>query len=285
MSRTPFCAGIALAASLLLGAPAVATTLSGLTIGNSSTNVFNNAGPPARSVGQSNTSVLASGASGFDMRYAAVVGSDAGNGASGTYTQAFTGSFTITFAVTQVAGWNWIVNVDVVRNGAMTILSDGTGNGRVTLNGLNVVHSGAGVLGASLGLGAVGTLNNAAMPGTPDANQAFSQNSAAAITGVGTGGAQVVTLVFTFTASAVSVDPAGGSQAGDEAALRMGVDSTLAFFDADAYPGAGGRTLANDGIFVSAAVPEPAAEALLAAGLIGLAWFDHSRRPRLGRRD
>jgi hypothetical protein len=273
MSRTPLCAGIALAASLLLGAPAVATTVSNLSIGNSSTNVFDNAGPPARRVGQSSTSVLANGASGFDTRYAAVVGSDAGNGASGTYTQNFTGSFTITFDVTQTAGWTWTVNVDVVRNGALTIESDGTGNGRVTLNGLTVAHSGAGVLGASLDLGAVGTLNNATTPGTPDANQAFSQNSTAAITGVGTGGAQTVTLVFTFTASAVSVDPAGGSQAGDEAALRMGIASGLAFFDADNYPGPDARTLANDGIFVSAAVPEPAAEALFAMGLIGLAWF------------
>jgi hypothetical protein len=35
---------------------------------------------------------------------------------------------------------------------------------------------------------------------------------------------------------------------------------------------------------VSASVPEPAAEALLAAGLLGLAWFDWSRRPDSTRR-
>jgi hypothetical protein len=278
MSIHPLRVGALLALSLALASGAGATTISGLSVGNTSTNVFNNAGPPARTVGQSSTSVLASGAAGFDMRYAAVVGADAGNGASGTYTQNFTGTFTITFQVTQTAGWNWTVNVDVLRNGAQTLFSDGTGNGRVTLNALTVTHSGAGVLGASLDLAAVGTLNNAGVGGTPDMNQGFSQSSSAAITGVGTGAAQSLTLTFSFTASAISVDPAGGSQQGDEAALRMGLTSGLDFFDADNYPGQGARTMANDGIFVSAAVPEPAAEALLALGLIGLAWFDSKRK-------
>jgi hypothetical protein len=282
MSRISRRIGLALLAGCaLFGASAgAAPILSGLTVSNGSSSALSNTGPPARRVAQSSTSTLASGAGGFDVRYAAVVGSDAGNGASGTYSQGITGSFTITFAVTQVAGWTWTVNVDVLRAGAMTIVSDGNGHGNVTLNALNVAHSGAGVLGSSLNLGAVGTLNNAGTPGTQDMDQAFSQSSTAAITGVGTGGAQTVTLVFTFIASAVSVDPAGGSQAGDEAALRMGLTSVLDFFDADNYPGTGARTLANDGIFVSAAVPEPAAEALLAAGLMGLAWFEYAGRRR-----
>jgi len=276
MSRNPLRAGIALAACLLLGTPAVGATISGLTISNASTNVFDDAGAVG-SVAQSSTSVLASGSTGFDMRYAAVVGADTGGFGGGTYAQSFSGSFTITFAVTETAGWSWTVNVDVVRTGAMTIISDGNGNANVTLGALSVVHSGAGVLGSSLDLGAVGTLSNAGAPGTSP-NQAFSQASVASLTGLGTGGAQVVTLVFTFTASATTVDPAGGLVQGDEAGLRMGLDSALGSFTADDYPGAGGRTLADDGIRVTAALlPEPAAEALLAVGLIGLAWFDRKR--------
>jgi hypothetical protein len=284
MSRSPLRLALALLAAGLLAGPAAATTLSGLSVSNASTNVFNDAGPPYRSVAQSSTSVLASSGTDFDLRYAAVLGADAGNATTngGTYTQNMTGSFTITFSVTQTAGWNWTVNVDVVRNGAMTIVNDPSGantsgHANVTLGALTVVHSGAGVLGSSLSLGAVGTLSNAAAPATsPD--QPFSQTSSAAITGVGTGGAQVVTLVFTFTGTAQSVDPVGGPREGDEAALRMGLDSALQFFTADSYPGPGARSLAGDGIFVSAAVPEPAAEALLALGLMGLAWFDYTRR-------
>jgi hypothetical protein len=278
MSRNLLHAGLALAACLLC-TPAAAATISGLTISNASTNVFDDVGAIG-SVGQSSTSVAASGATGFDMRYAAVVGADTGGPGGGTYAQNFTGSFSITFTMTQTAGWTWAVSVDVVRAGAMTIISDGNGNANVTLNALTVTHSGAGVLGASLDLGAVGTLSNAGAPASSP-NQGFSQSSSATINGIGTGAAQVVTLVFTFTASATTVDPAGGLVQGDEGALRMGLDSTLGSFTADDYPGADGRTLANDGIFVTAALlPEPAAEALLAVGLIGLAWFDRKRTRR-----
>jgi hypothetical protein len=283
MSRNLLRAGLALAVCLLC-TPAAAATISGLTISNGSTNVFDDLGAIG-SVAQSSTSVLASGATGFDMRYAASVGADTGGAGGGSYTQNFTGNFTISFTMTQTAGWTWAVSVDVVRAGALTIITDGTGNANVTLNGLTVTHSGAGVLGASLDLGAVGTASNAATP-NQNVDQGFSQASTATINGVGTGAAQVVTLVFTFTASATTVDPNGGLVQGDEAGLRMGLDSALGAFEADDYPGGtrpntSARTIANDGILVTAALlPEPAAEALLAVGLIGLAWFDRKRTRR-----
>jgi len=285
MSKTPLRVGLAFA-GLLAATPAAAATISGLTLGNGSTNVFDDVGAVG-SVGQSSLGSLASGATGFDVRYAAVVGADTGGTGGATFARSFTGNFTITFSVTEGAGVGWSVDVDVVRNGARTIVSDGPGTATVTLGALTVTHSGAGLLGGSLGLGAVGTLSNAGSPGTSP-NQGFSQGSAASITGIGTGGAQVITLVFTFSATATTVDPPGGQVQGDEAALRMGLDSALSSFTADDYPGAGGRTLANDGIFVSAlvpaVVPEPAAEALLAAGLIGLAWFAGPGTPRRDRR-
>jgi hypothetical protein len=177
--------------------------------------------------------------------------------------------------VTGDLGVAWVLSVDVVRSGALTIESDGSGNASVTLDALSVTHTGAGSLAGSLDLAALGTLSNAGAPGTsPD--QAFSQSASALVTGFGTGAAQLVTLMFTFTASANTLDAPGGQVQGDEAALRMGMDSALASFLADDYPGA--AALANDGISVTASVPEPGAEALLALALIGLGWFDRQSR-------
>ena len=145
------------------------------------------------------------------------------------------------------------------------------------------VRGGAGSLSAgSLGLAAVGTASNTASPATSP-NVAFAQTGSATLSGVGTGGAQLVTLTFSFTASAQTIDTPGGGPAGDEAALRMGLDSALSFFSADDYPGVGGRTLAGDGVLVGVTlIPEPETAALLWLGLGGLVVLGRDRRP--GRR-
>jgi hypothetical protein len=114
--------------------------------------VFDDAGPPARFVGQSTTSTPISGALGFQVRYAGAVGADAGNAPNGggTYTQSFTGSFTITFSVTEVIGTAWTARVDVVRNGALTIVNDTIAEDpeTVTLGIAGIVSPGAASIGA-----------------------------------------------------------------------------------------------------------------------------------------
>jgi hypothetical protein len=272
--------GIVLAA-LILSGPASAVTISNLAVSDVSTSSFDDSGPIG-SVAESGASVGASGAGGFSLQYGAVVGADTGGAGGGSFTQDFTGSFSISFEVTEAAGTSWMLSVDVVRSGALTIVSDGSGFAEVTLGALGVVHAGAGALAGSLDLAAVGTLGNQAAPGdSPDL--AFLQSASTLLTGVGTGAAQLVTLAFSFTASVATMDVAGGQVQGDEGALRMGRDGALLSFTADDYPGPGARSLAGDGIFVTAAaltVPEPGAEILLALGLIGLGWAERERRRR-----
>jgi hypothetical protein len=275
-----------LCAPLLLAAlPAQAATIAGVSITKNAGNTadfFDDVGCCA-SAAQSTAVISASNASGFDARYAAVVSADrGGSGTSGTTTQSFNGNFTITFTVTETASVAWSLTVGVLRTGAQTIISDGTGNANVALGALTGTRTGAGsVSSGSLNLAALTTLSNAANQGSSP-NTAFNQNGTATITGTGTGAAQTVNLTYTFTASASSVDPNGGSVQGDEAALRMGIDSALSSFSADDYPGVGLRNLSTDGIFIVLRLlqaPEPDSALLMGLGLGVLAW----RRRRLRR--
>jgi hypothetical protein len=267
---------VALLALLALSAkPATAATISALGVTDSSTSFFDDTGPMG-SLAQSSANIASSGAAGFAVDYDAVVGADTGGAGGGTFTQDFSGGFTISFEVTESVGVSWSVAVDVVRAGALTIVSDGTGSAEVTLEALTATMLGEGALIGSLDLAAVAPLDNAAAAATsPD--QGFLQSSSAVITGFGTGSAQLVSLAFTFTASVTTRDVAGGMVQGDEGALRMGMDGGLASFSADDYPGSGARSMAGDGITVTATVPEPGAEILLALSLMGLGWSERRR--------
>jgi hypothetical protein len=274
----------ALLLGLLAGAPgsATAATISGISIvknaGNTA-NFFDDAGCEA-SVANSTVATSAVTPDSFTARYAAVVGADrggCGGGASGTTTQNYTGNFTITFSVTALATNSWYLTLDVLRIGAQTIVSDGSGNANVMMGALTGSETGAGSLtSGSMSLGGLTTLASSSTQ-----NTAFNQAAQAVITGTGTGAAQTVVLNFVFNASTSSIDPAGGSNQGDEAAIRMGIDSALSQYTADDYPGAGLRNLNTDGIWVLFQLdeaPEPGTGLLLGLGLLGLGLRGRLRR-------
>jgi len=277
-------------AGLLLGVfaggPSVSTaaTISGVTITKNAGNTadfFDDIGNIA-SAALSTAAISSSTSTTFDARYAAVVSADrGGSGGSGTTTQNFTGNFTITLQLTEAASTAWSFTLDVLRIGAQTIVSDGTGNASVAMGALTGSETGAGSISSgSMSLAALTTLSNASAQNTsPDAP--FNQSTSSVISGIGTGAAQTVILNFVFNASATTVDPAGGSVQGDEAALRMGIDSNLSQFTADDYPGIGLRNLVTDGIYVLFRLdqaPEPGTGVLLGLGLAGLGIHRRARR-------
>lgn len=216
--------------------------------------------------------VLASDATSFQTRYAMIVGTDIGNTA--TITESFTANYQITLGVQALNGEVWQLILSSSRLGAMTLIDDGNGSASATLGAVTSAATGGTLMG-SLGLAAVGTTTNSAAP-TTSPNTPFNQAANAILSGVGTGAVQTITLSFTWTASTTSTRQGNN---GDEAAIRMGFNSTAASYTADDYPGVGARVQSGDGHFVSATlIPEPHTAMLLASGLVGLAWSSRRRR-------
>jgi hypothetical protein len=192
----------------------------------------------------------------FQTRYASLVAADRQpNG--GSTSASMTSAYQITFTVDNPTGQTYRIDIDTLRAGALTAVTDGGGNGTQTLGA--VTGSVDSITNAALALAQVGPLATAADAITP-VNQATSTLS---ITDNAL--SRTFVVAFTWTQIATSTE--------DEAAIRMGINGSLAAVTADDYPGPGGRTAANDGHIVTITttmLPEPHSGALLALGLLGL---------------
>jgi hypothetical protein len=273
-------AGLTAALTLMGAGAAGAASISNLTVvlnpGNTA-NFRDNAGAEASEI-ISAVGVVSSTSSAFLTRYSAGVFADAGGGGADDTTATLNANYTISFDVINAVNQIWQLTLDTSRVGARTAVTDGNGTSAFDLTAVVGSLSGAGSITAgSLALAAIANSTQ----GT-SVDLAFNQTGSAQIQGIGNG---TVSLTFTFSANATS-DVQGN--AGDEAAIRMGEEETLDSFTAGEYPGVGGRTQANDGHFVSAAisqigvVPEPGTALLLAFGLATVA-LQRRRALRLQR--
>ena len=112
----------------------------------------------------------------------------------------------------------------------------------VALGALTGGETGAGsITSGSLSLAALTTLNERRNRRDAQRQLPFNQTTTAILSGVGTGFAQAVILNFTFTASATTVDPTGGTLRRRRSGAAHGPGQRAHPFTADDYPGTGGR--------------------------------------------
>jgi MYXO-CTERM domain-containing protein len=262
---------VGLVAALALAPAAGALDITGLaitTVGANSANSIQNTGNTFNQVASSTSIVIAPsgpvadsiGSSlAFQTRYAWLVAADRDAG-GGTHTQSATAEYQITFTVDNPAGHTYRIDIDTLRVGALTNVTDDAGDSTITLGA--VTGSVDAVVNGALALATVG-------PFTSDSTgtSTFSQ-SGTTLSITDSALSRTFTLNFTWNGTAFSNK--------DEAAIRMGIGGGITGATADDYPGQGSRTLANDGHFVTVntqiiSTPEPTPAALIALGLVGLA--------------
>ena len=199
----------------------------------------------------------------FLTRYAMLVAADRQN-TSGNTLASMASSYSITFTVNNPTGATVQIDIDTLRVGALTNITDSAGNSVITLGA--VTGQVNAVTQAALALASVG-LTTAADGNTPfnQASTTLSITTNALIS--------VYVLQFDWSSSANSVH--------DEGAIRMGMAGNVSSSAADDYPGVtfprDATQQSNDGHFVDvratviSAAPEPASGGLVALGLVALA--------------
>jgi hypothetical protein len=201
-------------------------------------------------------------------RYAMIVALDRQN-TTGTATNTMNSSYSITFTVDNPAGETVQIDIDTLRIGALTNITDSTGNSTITLGAIaGQLDSGSGLAAEPGFTMSSATLTAAGNEG--DLNSAFNQTGASTVTIVTNALTSTYILQFDYTSSVTST--------WDEGAIRMGIAGNIATATADDYPGATfpRSPTTGDGHFVDVtatiiSAPEPAPSALIGLGLVGLA--------------
>jgi len=278
-----FASLVAIAAVVALGTRAEALSITGLSIVKGGTNTADSTMTTGQSFLQTTSVVgttLAPGAapdtlgsfSEFITRYAMLVAADRQN-TSGNATASMTSSYSITFTVDNPTGATVQIDIDTLRVGSLTVVTDSTGNSTITLGAVTgQLDSGSGPV-TEAGLGAP----SASLSSAASADSPFSQ-AGTSVTILTSALTSTYVLQFDFTSSVVSSH--------DEGAIRMGMAGNLPSSTADDYPGVGSRTESGDGHFVDvkatiiAIVPEPETGGLLAFGVILLALRNRARTRR-----
>jgi hypothetical protein len=211
--------------------------------------------------------------------YSSITVGDNGSNSAADRAQGFT-DYTATFSVAMPVGHFYRIDIVSRITGAATVVDDyALGNGTNGIASItNVTGSVNGVGLASLNLTSATTQTGSS--GTNDVP--FNVSNTYTILGIpGSGAAQTYAVRIQFSTVGNSQLNTSVFDNSDEAALRLGIAGSLGSISADDYPGAGSRTIADDGHFLTftatydilTCIPEPSSALLALTGLVGLFGF------------
>jgi hypothetical protein len=230
----------AVAAFVLATVPPSLAQLSAPALTNSSNpneQVPGTASTPSRER-ESLLSIVSTPSGAFTTQYTSLVTTDSDGAGASAGLESMASDYQLDFTVTVPGAYR--LQVDTSISGDMHLVNDGS-SASVDVSGVSGTQSGGTLESGSLDIADPGALS----AGTGGAI-GIADGSTATIFGVSNGSSVPHNLHFTFTQIATSAS--GG---GDEAAVRLGINSGIATETAGDYPGSPARTLGDDGHFVT----------------------------------
>ncbi len=232
-----------IAAGFLGGAPLVgAQTLSAPALTNNSNPDETVAGTASAASRERKSflEVLSTPSGAFVTRYSSLISTDS-DGAEGAGLESINSDYQLDFTAT--APGAYILNVTTSISGDMHLVNDGS-SASADVGGITGTETGGTFTSGTFDIADPGIIS-----GSGGGSNPMSDGSSATVFGVSNGVAQSHSLHFVFTQIVNST--AGG---GDEAAVRLGINSTIGTETAGDYPGSPARTQADDGHFVNVTI-------------------------------
>ena len=235
---------IALAVGLVLAAGLpVRAQLSSPTLTNSSNPnelVPGTVSTPSRER-QSFVEVLSTPSGAFTTRYTSLISVDGDGAGAGAGIESIASDYQVDF--TAMAPGAYELSVTTSLSGDLHLVNDG---GSATADVSNITGIST---GGTFTSGTFDIADPGATSGSGGATNTMSDNSAATIFGVSNGSPVAHNLHFVFT-QIVTTSAVGG----DEAAVRLGINSGIGTETAGDYPGSPARTQSADGHFVTVTI-------------------------------
>jgi hypothetical protein len=231
--------GFVLVASATAGAQTLSTPI--LTNNSNPNEVVPGTVSAASRERQSLVQLISSPAGAFTTRYASLITTDSDGAGASAGVESIASDYQIDFNVTAPGGYDLTVTTSL--SGDMHLVNDGS-SASADIGPVNGASTGGAVTSGTFDIADAGIT-----AGSGGASTGISDGSVATVFGVSNGAPVAHSLHFVFTQIVTSA--AGG---GDEAAVRLGINSSIATETAGDYPGSPARVQDDDGHFVTVTV-------------------------------